>query len=244
MGWSPWDYLEELMDERDLELEGIGEAESVTQAHDKDIESYLEGKVDSWNYYEASLADESRPSKRSVRKMRSKRALHYGQKRIRKEYNSRLKEEKEKRNKRLKAQNSEDAEEVRYTLNPRYRGARNEGKGTWYQVISKDEYKAGSSSRKPIDMLKEGNGIPFLPLSNTHASASLDDDITMEDDFKEEEEWIQDTRRKEYDQEAIRYIEEETYMSDTYSAGNSDIDIISSDGIVFKAHTVLLRQAS
>jgi hypothetical protein len=52
----------------------------------------------------------------------------------------------------------------------------------------------------------------------------------------------------EEDQEAIRYQEEinipKYLVTNTCTVANSDIDIVSSDGIVFKAHTVILRQAS
>jgi len=152
-------------------------------------ESSLERENDRWNYYEASLQDEPQPLLKSKRQMRSERSQHFRQKRHRKEYHSRPKEEKVKRNKRFKVQNNIHPEIGRLTMIPRYRRARKEGEEIWYPLISKDEYEVGSSSRKS-NMLKGGNGIPFLPLSNTHAGASSDHDITVEEDYKEEEEWI------------------------------------------------------
>jgi len=169
--------------------------------------------------------------------------LHYRQKRIRKECDSVAKEEKDKRHKRFKV-NKEDRKRGRYTVHTSDKDAVYEEDEGWYEVIPKDQYEARGSSRKSIEVLKDDNGIPFLPLSDIHASAISDGDITMQDDYEEVEEWIQDTRRNEFHQEAIRSMEEETLVFETNYPGNSDIDIISSDGVVFKAHTRILGQAS
>jgi len=213
------------------------------QVEDEDQESCLEMKYDRWNYYEASIEDEIRTPNRHALRMRLEPTLHYRQKRKREVYDSRAKEEKDKRQKRFKV-NDKDGKRGRNTVHTSDNDARYVEDEGWYEIIPKDQYKAGGSRRRSIEMLKIENVIPSLPLPDPHASASSDNETTLKEDYDELEEWIQGTRRNEFDQEAIRSMEEETLVFETNYARNPDINIISSGGVVFKAHTMILRQAS
>jgi len=65
------------------------------------------------------------------------------------------------------------------------------------------------------------------------------------------EEWEDDWELNEVQQEAIKIMEEEEMegdkdiptISDKYWSTDSDIDIISSDGICFMVHTFALKRA-